>query len=295
MRKIVCFIALSAMLFTGCSDASEDFGVAYSYSSFLWVDAKSVAVEKTFDFEFSKDAVDSRDRFAEFTFIDNEGKPVSQKELKIYVDDELAPGNRFLVKSGDKSKCLRFEFTPEAKKGTHQGYLRLGRHNLHRLGNQELRGAGPFDAFQWTLKYDKKLNPLVVALIWLGILLASLLFLLFMVLRLVLYPHFGRMKRVMILKQDGATVCQRNIVFTGARRVVFAQKKVKQSIWKKLFVGKTVTVVDPRFIDNLTFTPRKRKKAVVRGNNYDIQPNPMPYNGKTVIKNPSRKLEITLQ
>ena len=75
-----------------------------------------------------------------------------------------------------------------------------------------------------------------------------------------------------------------NVVFKGARRVVFSDRKIKQSFWNRLFAGEVRTYVNPLFVGKLTFIPKK-KNAMCFGEGYNINPNPIPRSGIANMEN----------
>lgn len=295
MKKyLFIFSSIIIIFLTSCKkDESVSFGTVEYYPSFLWVDSNIKPLTKTFDFDFSQDAKDDNS-FAEFQFVDNEGKPISSQIMQVTIDGKQIENNKFRIYSDVTSKELTFTFSPEAEKGKHQGYLKLTNHKLDRLDSEQLTNNQQVDAFQWTLNYDKGMNPLAKVLMWIGIVILSLLALWFIILRPILYPHFAKFTKSVLIEKDGKIVAQLNFAFKGARKVVFYNQKKKQSFWNKLFVGEIRTLVNPNFVSELTFVPRKNN-ANAYGSGYTIQPNPIPRSGIAKITYSQEKLIITLR
>lgn len=281
------------MLLLSCKDDSIDMGTVYYSPSFLWVEADTIPLKKTFQFDFSDDAKGEGTIFAEFEFVDNSGVPISTDEMIIYIDGKEQSNNRFRVNCNEDSKEISYIFTPSASEGKHQGYLRLVQHNLHRIDNQELSVSQQADLFQWTINYKKNMNPLakILLCIFLAILVCLLFW--FLVIRPSVYPHFGKFRKSVLIKQNDIIVGQLNFAFTGARKVVFYDRKVQQSIWSRIFIGEIKTYVNPLFKAKLTFTP-KRRNATAFGMGYSVTPNPIPRSGVTTIINHFEKISITL-
>ncbi len=263
------------------------------YPPFLGIDGKRVPIETNLNFEFSDDAKAEPSCFAEFTFVDKDGKIIPQNEVTVYVDGEKTSNNTFHVNSREGNKKIKFEFGPDFKRGKHQGYLKLTKHNLDRINNYPLTQGETSDDVVWTIRYHEKMNPLAEILMWLGIAIAAFLFIWFAFIRPAIYPHFGKMTKNVLIKQNGKITKQYKVVFTRKRTVYFANNKVKQSWLKTLFVGKIVTLIDPIFVDQLKFMPR-RKDAMALGLNYMVTPNPIPRSGVANIKNAKQNFEITL-
>ena len=189
---------------------------------------------------------------------------------------------------------MSFVFNPEAKGGKHQGYLRLINYKLDRLDSETLKPGQRLNVFQWTLDYDKLMNPLAKVLMWILIVFCSVLLIWFVVLKPLKYPSFGKFTKSMLLEKDGKLVGQMNVVFKGARRVVFSDRKIKQSFWNRLFTGEVRTYVNPLFVGKLTFIPKK-KNAICFGEGYNINPNPIPRSGIANIDNRQQKIKITIR
>lgn len=293
-RYFLIFSSMVLIFLSSCKkDESVSFGTVEYYPAFLWVDSNITPVKKTFDFDFSQDAKD-HNSFAEFQFVDNDGNPISTNIMQVTIDGKQIEDNRFKISSDVTSKELTFTFSSKAKKGKHQGYLKLISHKLDRLDSQPLTNNQQVDAFQWTLNYDKGMNPLAKVLMWIGIVFLALLALWFFILRPMLYPHFAKFTKSVLIEKDGKIVAQLNFAFKGARKVVFHNQKKKQSIWNKLFVGEIRTLVNQNFVSELTFVPKKNN-ANAHGVGYTIHPNPVPRSGIAKITYSQEKLIITLR
>lgn len=296
MKKLYIIIPFLLVLFCcSCHDTKEiSLGTAEYYPGFLWIKEKTTPFVRTFNFDFSQDAKNDKGSYAEFMLVDNDDKQIPADLLHISINGKMLNENRFKVKSGTSSLTLTFSFTPKAKSGKWQGYLRLVDHNLDRIDSQPLVKGQKMDVLQWQMYFDKQMNPLAKVIMWLCILLLSILLIWFVFLRPMIYPHFGKMRKSVILEKNGKIVGQCNVVFTGARHVRFSQKVQKQSIFKRLFVGKITTYKNPIFSENLEFSP-KGKKALAFGRGYMVTPNPFPRSGIVTIENRQQVLKITLR
>ncbi len=131
--------------------------------------------------------------------------------------------------------------------------------------------------------------------IGIGIGFGILLLLWFVLIKPIKYRTFKKLRKQMLLQKNGKILEQRNIEFTGARKVVFADKKVKQSFLNRLFTGKIVTYISPEFTAPVTLQPmRNRKDAYVNALGYIVTPNPMPKSGISTMQNKERGILITL-
>lgn len=272
----------------------QKMGKVFHYDDFLFVRGKIVPINHAIEFSFNDDAKADKNAFAEFAFVDNNGKVVSPKDMIITVDGEKLSDNRFCVTPSHEKVNIEISFPSGAKNGKHQGYLRLVNHNLHRLNSNECAGQKA-DAFQWTVYNSKIMNPLAKALMWLDILVASALLLWFIVIKPIKYPRFSKFRKMVLVKKNGVVAAQFTCNFKGARRVIFAMSKQHQSALNKLFTGRIDTIVNPVFEEPITFLPRNKKKAMAKGKGYLFNPNPIPQSGVAEISAPAKKLIINLQ
>lgn len=174
-------------------DRSASFGTVHYYPSFAWSSDSITSVVDSIYFNFSQDAKLNNKVYAEFQFVDNEGKPYNSNVLTILDGDTPLPNNILLISNTDFAKELKFVFSPEAETGKHQGYFRLINHNhLHRIDHYFLDHLeskvltenkndlnNKVNIFQWTLHYKKHLNPLLKNLLW-SLVLLLILYLLYL-------------------------------------------------------------------------------------------------------------------
>lgn len=272
-------------------DESVTFGTVEYYPSFLWVDSKTMPVTKTFDFAFSQDAKDYGS-FAEFQFVDNDGKAISTDIMQIKIDGKKCPNNRFRINSDVASKELTFEFSPNAQDGKHQGYLKLVNHQLDRLDSQPLKAGQKVDAFQWTLNYDKRMNPLAKVLMWIGIAILAMLVIWLVVLRPIIYPRFKSVRKGVYFKDCPPLT----INFKGARLVILDNKSHKQSMWDKIFKGKIIYKQHPALLAKITMKPHKHGVMVVTDTSkYIVSPNPMPKIGSAIMNDITNRTNIEIK
>ncbi|MCM1254686.1 MAG: hypothetical protein NC221_01010 [Duncaniella sp.] len=294
MKFVNIIYLLIVLTLMSCDDQSVSFGKVDSYSGFLWKEANISPVKKTIEFDFSIDAQNDKSSFAEFQFVDNDGTPISTNIMQVYDGGLLLSDNKFRVSSDVKSKELTITFQPGASEGKYQGYLKLVDHNLDRFESTQLSPDEELEVLQWTLQYDKIMNPLAKSLLIIALDIFAGLLIWFLILRPTLYPRFGKITKSIIIKQNDTIVGQLNYSFKGARKVVFYNKKIDQSIWNRIFLGEIKTYVNPIFKSMLSFTPRK-KNATVFGPGYTSSPNPFPKNGIASINNYSEKLSLILR
>lgn len=300
MKKIFLIAITSvALLAPSCSKnelPTQSLGEVSYYPKFLFWEADTTSLTKVLELNFNQDAKDEGAKTtAEFAFVDNNGDPVSTDELEIKVNGEVSKNNCFRVDATQSEVQLTFTFLPAAKSGKHQGNLRMVKHHLlDRVDNQIVEGSQPIDIFKWTIYFDKNCNPLAVGLMWFGIVVVAALFIWFLFLQ---PTHFKKFKKSVLIAKNGNNIHQFNCDFSGCRKVVFSNVKVKQSALDRIFNGEIKTVVNPVFQQPLTFTAKRKGRTRVAwalGNGYTVQSNPIPQSGITIIIHYQDKLKITL-
>ena len=274
-------------------DDSRIRGNVSHYSKFLWKEAATHPYKTILSYNYNEDAI-GENAIAEFEIVDHEGKRVSSRDLQLKVDGQLVDGNRFSLPLGQEEVTLEFTFPDHVESGKYQGSFRLSNSTLDRIDNQELSGKQGYDALRWTIRYKHAMNPLAKDMLGVLIVLGVLALIWFAVIRNIKYPRFPRFRKTVLLQKNGKTVSQHHVVFTGARQVVFSNKKVKQSLLNRFFTGKIVSFVNPEFKTAIYFNP-KRKSAIVKALGYRIDPNPVPRSGRATITNTADKFTIVLQ
>ena len=178
--------------------------------------------------------------------------------MQVYDNGKQLKDNKLRVGSEVDSKKLTFRFSPKAKKGKHQGYLKLINHKLDRLDSQPLSAGQKVDAFQWTLHFDKKMNPLAKCLMWFAIILGVLLFFWFTMFKWMFFPRI-RLSRIELSSKKGYYV---NKKINGKRMVVVTNKRKEQSMLNKLFTGEILYIVNEIWTSPWELSPKGRKKVV---------------------------------
>jgi len=294
MKKIsVILFLITIVCMTSCKkEGNVSFGTVEYYPNFAWVDSKTTPVTKTFDFDFSQDAKDDNS-YAELQFVDNEGKPISTNVMQVKIDGKEIADNKFRVNSDETSKDLTFTFSPNAEDGKYQGYLKLISHKLDRLDSQPLTPGQQVEAFQWTLKYEKRMNPLTKAIMWFLIVLLALFIIWFFLLRPIVYPTFGSIQKTFNVPKMAPLI----VKFKGARMVVLAASHPKKQGRVKSFLkGKIIYKTHPAFVSPIIFKPTRGRKVLARvqAGTYQVLPNPMPGIGSASIIDIKKNLKINV-
>lgn len=106
-------------------------------------------------------------------------------------------------------------------------------------------------------KYNEVWNPLKTILMWVGILFLVGLILWFGILKYAFYPYI-KIGSIMVKSPYYS-----RFKIKGARRVIFSNKLVKQSVINKLFTGKVVCHVNPCWSQPLVLEPAKNKSLKI--------------------------------
>lgn len=265
-------------------------GKVTHYDSFGFVKSRTSPFKTEIDLQWSADAYADSETFANFIVTDNQQKTLSETRASFTIEESTA--NRFSVRPSQDKLKLSVTFPDGTETGTYQGYLTLKNYKLDRINNKDLGGAD-VPIMVWRIRYVQIMNPLAKGLMWFGILILASLLLWFLVIKPAKYPRFPQFRKMVLVKRNGVVVANFTTNLKGARRVVFADKKVRQSLINKIFTGKINTVVNPIFKESITFIPRK-KKALVKGKGYICKPNPIPQSGVAVIEDPIKKITIDI-
>lgn len=270
-------------------------GKVKHYDQFAWVSARTMPSEYTIDLDFSQDAIQDGQAYVELGVTDNNGAMLPPSSIIISANGEQCINNIISLSSKDKILNLTISFPDGTKRGMHQGYLKVLKHKLDRIDNLNLTDTPEANVIAWRVRYIHTMNPLARVLLWVATLLCIFIALWFLVIKPTKYPRFPRFRKTILIKRDGGIISQFTVNFKGARKVVFATMRIKQSFLNKLFTGRIDTIINPAFEETITFTPRKGKKAMARGNGYIFNPNPIPQSGTTTISHTTNNLTINLQ
>lgn len=265
-------------------------GKVVHYDSFGFVKSRTLPYETQIDLEWSTDACVDSGTFASFIVADNNHKRLSEDIVSFIVEENTE--NEFSIRPPQGELQLSVTFPEGTKSGTYQGYLTLKNHRLDRINNKELDGTG-IPIITWRIRYVQIMNPLVKGLMWLGILALFVLLLWFFAIKPVKYPCFPQFRKMILVKRNGFVIANFSTNFRGARKVIFADKKVRQSLINRIFTGKIISVLNPIFKEPITFIPR-RKKALVKGKGCICRPNPIPQSGVAVIEDPVNKITMDI-
>jgi hypothetical protein len=260
----------------------EKLGEVVYYPKFWWSQEKSEELSTVLQLQPSDDAA-ANNCCVEFEFVDKDGKIIPTSELRIKVDDVLLDRNRFTANCNKDTYTIKFEYTPGAKGGKHQGYLRLVSHNIDRCGNHDLSSCNDcIDVLCWHINYVKKMNPLAKIILWCSILIFAAFVAWILFFKPLFYPRFRAIKKTLVIPNQAPIV----IRFKGARLVVIDSTRHKQSWWNRFWTGKIIYKQNHSITSPITLKPTANGKKVLFVANtahYTCNPNPIDMHPATII------------
>ena len=191
---------------------------------------------------------------------------MSTDVMQILIDGKEVAHNQFRINSDVKCKEITFKFSPDAKDGKYQGFLRLVDHQLDRIDSQELKSGQQVDVLQWTLFYDKKWNPLACFLLCLLAAIVASLCLWFFVLKKSFFPT------IKVAKMRITEPYYSEFTIKGTRRVVLTNHPLKQSTVNRLFTGRILYVVHPCWTFPVALESSKRQVKISPSTALTIEP-----------------------
>lgn len=271
----------------------EKLGEVVYYPKFWWSQEKSEELSNVLQLQPSDDAA-ANNCYVEFEFVDKDGKIIPTSELRIKVDDVLLDRNRFTANCNKDTYTIKFEYTPKAKGGKHQGYLRLVSHNIDRCGNHDLSSCNDcIDVLCWHINYVKKMNPIATGLLIFVIVILGVILLWFVVFCPIIYPRFGSAQKTFTAPGMAPLI----VKFKGARLVIVsATPQKKQSLWNRFWTGKVMYKIHPAFTAPIAFKPSKGRRILTKHpiGAYQVMPNPIPYVGTATITDIAKNVKINV-
>ncbi|MBQ7212061.1 MAG: VWA domain-containing protein [Muribaculaceae bacterium] len=210
-------------------------GASY-YPSFLFWGEKAVEpIDIDLSPEWSKEALAQRSSVTlVMTSADSKGKPLA--DFQLLVDDQPAQGNAVTLNAGAKAPKLSVLFDNAAETG--KRYLTLTATspvNIDRINNSKTKDYRQ----EIRTRFSRNWNPLATILFWLGLILAAAIFVWFCCIRPMFVSVF-KVTRMEIISDSDFTSKK----IKGARRVVFTSKNKKDGLFARIFMPKTIYVVN---------------------------------------------------
>lgn len=237
-------------------------GKATWYDSFLFwgasdPDTLSIDLKAAFNDEARKDG-----SVVKLQIKDDAGG----KDFQLFYNGQPLSDNTITLNAnGNTPSILSVVFNSDAKEGKRYFAIKAAdKQELDNINDQ------PVEQYNLCLraKYAVNWNPLQTILMWLGILILAALLLWFLIVKHLIYPTIG-VKTIQINEPYFAKV---NV--KGARRVVFTNKKMEQSLINKIFTGEILYKKNDIWTSPLAFEPGAKKKTlrVMRTKDYVFDP-----------------------
>ena len=236
-------------------------GKATWYDSFLFwgasnPDTLSVDLKTVFNDEAKKDGAT-----VEFLITDTLGQ-----DYQLFYNGQPVNNGKITLRSNDNhASILSIVYNSDAKEA--KRYLEGKVTAKHELDN--INGE-PIGQYKLSLRsnYEVNWNPLKTILMWLGILILSALLLWFFVAKHFIYPTIG----IKTIQINDPYFCKVNV--KGKRRVVFTDKRMRQSLLNRIFTGEILYKKHEIWTSPLTFEAGAKKKTmrVMRTKDYVFDP-----------------------
>lgn len=272
----------------------KDFGKATHYKSFGKISKeKFTNAMSNIEIDFSEQAkLENSIAIIKVSLVDKRGElemsPKSQNIIIHINGEELDEDGTYILTPDMTSLSLSITGTDKTESSQYYGRIEL---IPSKLDNCTINGIS--DTFKWHFKFDRKLNPWMLALIWLTIILASYVLLRMVVIRPIKYPKFGAIQKTIIVPGMAPLI----VKFKGARMVVIsASPQKKQSAWDCFWNGKIIYKIHPAFTTPICLKPSRGKRILAKSQNgaYQIHPNPIPGIGSASIDIIQTKQHITI-
>ena len=237
-------------------------GKATWYDSFLFwgasnPDTLSVDLKTVFNEEAKKDG-----SAVQMQIVDPDG---GKDFLLLYNNQPVENGLIILRSSDETPSILSVIFNTDAKEGNR--YLSIkakSKQELDKINDE------PVEKYQLTLraKYAVNWNPLKTIFMWLGILILAALILWFLIVKRFFYPSIG----IRTIQVNDPYFSKVNV--KGKRKVVFANKNMKQNLLSRIFTGEILYKKNEIWTSPLAFEAGAKKKTirVVRTKDYSFDP-----------------------
>lgn len=270
-----------------------DWGKASYCEPFLMSKESKTSVSVNIGVAFSEQAQKEHSSAVMKVFlVDKKGENViapSSQNLRILADGkELSEDGTVELTPDVTNVVLSIEGSSKTESSKYYGRIELVPSNLE---NSTINGTS--EAFRWHFRFEHKMNPFMVSMIWLlGIVLACLL-IWFICLRPVFYKKFGSLRKSLIIKGYSPLT----IKFKGARQVVLSATKPQktQSLLNRIFTGKIIYKVHPAFTKPIVLKPGVKRNILVMAKDYRVSPNPMPGFGEATIIRKADNVTISVR
>lgn len=252
MKKIynLFYLLAIALGFVSCgSDNGQGFyiGKSKSYSDFLWNKYdwnKVVLPTQSLQLDMGELQYTQPIKL-QVVYLDENGDylPVNSSKgryITVFQNGKELKGSDIVIHPTDKTIDLQFRFNKIAHQGTYQLFLKiLDCGDLDQINGEEAKvGNVIASGIEWQVQYERGLNPIVIGLIWIGIIIIALLVLWFTLLRWIIFPTFSFDNMQVIYFEGDERKGREDCSLRGARKIVCDKSPKYQSKLNKLFCGR---------------------------------------------------------
>lgn len=206
----------------------------------------------------------------------------------LYDGKPVDSDGKFTVRPGDSGR-LTLIFAPDAKTG--KRYFDIALLSARNLETVCDHISGECVVLPVRAKYATHTNPLLLGLIWAGIILAGVLVLWFAALRRMVYPRL----RLAMLQLSGPSPYMAQVKIKGAVKVVLTNKRVHQNALSRLFKGRVIAVVSPVWTSRIEILPRRRGAVMRTFSAWTVSPSTTLRPGDYTLTNIATKARTNLK
>lgn len=292
IQKLSFMAVITLLLCTACETNIESQGVtkwgAIEYFDPFWGNVQELQVmNKTIRFNFNDDAkalVKDTIRF-EVVAKDITGTFVPAEYIQVYKNGILCNDNMLCITVEDKDVILGIALMPKAGEGDHKLYLiKRADGGLDNISNQlELSG--------FTVTKHVVTNPLKLGVVWGLILFGAIILSWIIIAHLFVNPHVSFSKVRIDYPNDISTVLDTG----GVYQVLCTNKRVRISLFRKIFVGNTKVEVNDFWEQPLIITNGYGKKLKFRGSYYYVNPDPAYRGDEIMISKENDNTKVIIQ
>lgn len=271
-KRKINYIPLFILLFfivTSCKNKDEDkatyWGKTMYYSDFLWKKYEPTQMTRKIHFDFNEDASTLQNiKFGIFKK-ENGNYTFPLEDIQLFKNGQLCLENVFSVNGDETEADITIVFKPNAPKGLHKWYIKLiDNTGLDRINDQSINKYNAPIALEWFAKKEHVWNPLAFLLTGIIISIVILFLIWNLILKKMFYPTF-QVSSIII-----SSPYFFNTKLKNYRKIVFTNRRKKQSLFNRIFTGKVIYSVNSVWTSPCEFIPRDKKSIRMISKDYII-------------------------
>ncbi len=278
-----------------------NIGKIGQYDDLWFVHYTPDTLHTTLCFEFNEDAKEllRQPVRLQFAYRDESDRlcTLTPDVAQLYLNGMPLQDNIIAVDNQTEEADLGLVFNTKADNRTYNLHLRpaSAAGDIDRINGTET-SAYDDNTKILTLRAKKThvMNPLAVALLWIGIILLALLLLWLLVLKTVFFPVF----HISHVNLTGPEPYMSMLYVRGARQLVLTGRQRKQNFMSRLFTGKIIYEVNPLWASEVTIMPVDRKSvrfSPLKKTDYLIESTRLQSNQDYTIENIASRSKTTIR